>query len=50
MENNNKPKSKKKIFIIWGLFISGVILVLLMLLLLAINKPQPKIEKLNQQH
>ncbi|WP_341833800.1 putative cop number controling protein (plasmid) [Candidatus Phytoplasma asteris] len=50
MKTNNQPKLKNKIFIIWGLFISGVILVFLIILLLAINKPQPKIETINQQH
>ncbi|ABC65796.1 conserved hypothetical protein (plasmid) [Aster yellows witches'-broom phytoplasma AYWB] len=50
MKNNNHKNPKNKIFIIWGLFISGVILVFLILLLLAINKPQPKTDTQNQQH
>nr|WP_256325998.1 DUF2963 domain-containing protein [Primula red phytoplasma]AIJ02302.1 hypothetical protein [Primula red phytoplasma] len=48
MKTNNQPKLKNKIFIIWGLFITGVILVLLIILLLAMNKPQPKVETPNQ--
>ncbi|ABC65791.1 conserved hypothetical protein (plasmid) [Aster yellows witches'-broom phytoplasma AYWB] len=50
MKNNNHKNPKNKIFIIWGLFISGVILVFLILLLLAINKPQPKTDTQNPQH
>nr|WP_015083757.1 DUF2963 domain-containing protein [Candidatus Phytoplasma tritici]AFW98260.1 cop number control protein [Candidatus Phytoplasma tritici] len=37
MQTNNQKKSKNKIFIIWGLFISGVILVILIILLLAMK-------------
>lgn len=48
MKTNNQKKLKNKIFIIWGLFISGVILVLLIFLLLAMNKPQPKTDNQNQ--
>ncbi|PWV43537.1 MAG: hypothetical protein DF280_03665 ['Brassica napus' phytoplasma] len=48
MKTNNQPKLKNKIFIIWGLFITGVILVFLIILLLAMNKPQPKTDNQNQ--
>nr|WP_015060109.1 DUF2963 domain-containing protein [Onion yellows phytoplasma]BAI39434.1 hypothetical protein [Onion yellows phytoplasma]BAI39440.1 hypothetical protein [Onion yellows phytoplasma] len=48
MQTNNQKKLKNKIFIIWGLFITGVILVFLIILLLAMNKPQPKTDNQNQ--
>jgi uncharacterized membrane protein YhiD involved in acid resistance len=41
---NNYNKSKNKIFIIWGLFIIGVIMVLLTLLFLSINNSQTKLD------
>jgi hypothetical protein len=41
---NNYNKSKNKIFIIWGLFIMGVIMVLLTLLFLSINNSQTKLD------
>ncbi|WP_024563528.1 DUF2963 domain-containing protein [Candidatus Phytoplasma tritici] len=47
MQTNNQKKLKNKIFIIWGLFISGVILVILIILLLAMN-PQLKTDTQNQ--
>ncbi|GAK74210.1 cop number control protein, partial ['Chrysanthemum coronarium' phytoplasma] len=50
MKTNNQTKSKNKIFIIWGLFITGVILVFLIILLLAFNKPQSKIETPSQHN
>nr|WP_176705080.1 hypothetical protein [Onion yellows phytoplasma] len=49
MQTNNQKKLKNKIFIIWGLFITGVILVFLIILLLAMNKPQPQTEKQEQE-
>nr|BAH22134.1 hypothetical protein [Onion yellows phytoplasma] len=48
MKTNNQKKLKNKIFIIWGLFITGVILVFLIILLLAMNKTQPKTDNQNQ--
>ena len=48
MKIDNSKISKTKIFIIWGLFISGVILVFLIILLLAMNKPQPQTDIQNQ--
>ncbi|WP_342386794.1 DUF2963 domain-containing protein [Candidatus Phytoplasma asteris] len=48
MQTNNQKKLKNKIFIIWGLFISGVILVFLIILLLAMNKPQTKTDNQNK--
>lgn len=48
MQTNNQKKLKNKIFIIWGLFITGVILVFLIILLLAMNKTQPKTDNQNQ--
>ncbi len=47
MKTNIQKKSKNQIFIIWGLFISGVILVILIILLLAM-KPQLKTDTQNQ--
>nr|WP_014182593.1 DUF2963 domain-containing protein ['Brassica napus' phytoplasma]AEB00652.1 hypothetical protein ['Brassica napus' phytoplasma] len=48
MQTNNQKKLKYIIFIIWGLFISGVILVFLIILLLAMNKPQTKTDNQNK--
>nr|WP_015083762.1 DUF2963 domain-containing protein [Candidatus Phytoplasma tritici]AFW98270.1 cop number control protein [Candidatus Phytoplasma tritici] len=48
MKTNNQTKPKNKIFIIWGLFITGAILIFLIFLLLAINKSQSNVDNQNQ--
>nr|WP_015083747.1 DUF2963 domain-containing protein [Candidatus Phytoplasma tritici]AFW98264.1 cop number control protein [Candidatus Phytoplasma tritici] len=48
MQTNNQTKPKNKIFIIWGLFITGVILIFLIFLLLAL-KPQTNVDTQNKQ-
>nr|WP_015060839.1 DUF2963 domain-containing protein [Periwinkle little leaf phytoplasma]AFA53692.1 copy number control protein [Periwinkle little leaf phytoplasma] len=47
MKTNNQTKSKNKIFIIWGLFITGFILVFLIILLLSL-KPKQSQQSFNQ--
>nr|WP_012662295.1 DUF2963 domain-containing protein [Onion yellows phytoplasma]BAH22368.1 copy number control protein [Onion yellows phytoplasma] len=49
MKTNDQTKSNNKIFIILGLFITGVILVFLIILLLSINKLQSKTDIQNQK-